>query len=1568
MANQHGQGTPSRRREAGCMPERSDHTREIAERNDIIMLRASNKQRTSIRRAAGLTLSLLVLGGIGIAGPRSGSAQVYSWGSNSNGQLGNGSSVNSSSSVVQVSNLTDVIAIAGGAHECAALKSNGTVWAWGQNNFGQLGDNSTTDRNSPVQVTNLTTATAIAGQGYHNLALLPGGFVWAWGSNSSGQLGTNTLIDSHIPVQVSNLSGVTAIAAGEFHSLALKSDGTVWAWGENSDGQLGNNSTIDSSVPVQVSSLTGVTAIAGEGSSSLALRSDGTVWAWGNNPRGELGIGNQTDSSVPVQVVNITGVSVIAANWRNGMALKSDGTVWMWGYNLNGTLGNGTTDDYLGPVQVSGLTGVTAIAGGWQQSMALKSDGTVWDWGYNLAGELGDGTTTTRTTPVQVAGLSGVVAITGGMQTGHALASVPPAPTGLTATPSGTQVSLSWTAPLWATSYHVKRSTVSGSGYATIASPTATSYVNTGLANGTTYYYVVSAVDIFGEGANSNQAIATLIPAAPTGLAATPSGTQVALSWAASSGATSYNVKRSTVSGSGYATVNNSASASYTNTGLSSGATYYYVVSAVNAAGESANSSQAATTLIPSSPAGLAATPSGSQVALSWTASSGATSYNVKRSTVSGSGYATVNSPSGASYTNTGLISGATYYYVVSALNGGGESANSSQATATLIPAAPTGLTPTPSGTQVALSWTSSSGATSYNVKRSTVSGSGYASVITGVTAASYTNTGLSSGATYYYVVSAVNAAGESANSGQASTTLIPAVPTGLTPALSGTQVALAWTASSGATSYNVKRSTVSGSGYVTINGPTGASYTDTGLANGSTYYYVVTAVNAGGESASSSQSTATLAPVAPTGLTATLGDMQITLTWTASAGATSYNIKRSTIDGSGYVTVGASTSAGYTNTGLTNGTAYYYVVSAVNGGGESAGSGQASATPQPAVLSVPTVTPINLTTLGTTDWVHWGLAGAAGVDRKSAGGSKIGNWTKIGAIAPQSYPDCVIGYTWSDGAPTAIAMSSTTGVYVTGQNNGFSFTAPADTTLRTLTVYLGGYKATGTLTAVLSDNSTSFTPVSATSAASIFNQTIAIRYKAASPGQTLTVTWKMTADAGGGNITLNAATLVIGPPAPDFNVTANSATIGVSSGASNTTTVRVTPYNSFPGKATLGVSGLPAGATAAFSPAATNGTSILTLSAASSVPQASYPITITGTSGSLSHSCSMTMTVTAPPVVTTIKLSPAVAQVSVLKTRAFTAVVYDQNGAPLATQPTITWTASGGGVFAPTGIFTAGAAAGGPHTITARVGTVSATASVVVTGLLDYNADGKSDLVLQNSASGTVTQWYLNGANVTGQANVNAGLLAGQSVATEGDFNGDGKPDIALVNSTSGQVSLWYMNGASVISTANLSTTVPAGWKVVCSGDFNTDGRRDLVLQNTATSQVSFWYLMGTLVTPSAPMAGSVAGWNVVGSGDFNNDGMPDLAVQNATTGQVGVWYLNGATYAGPAIVATTPSAGWKVVACADFNGDGLPDLALHNGANTPATFWYLNGVSVSSTGASSIAIPSGWSVAGPR
>ena len=345
---------------------------------------------------------------------------VRAWGANRVGELGNGTTTNSSTPV-QVSGLNGVTAVAGGSESGYALRADGTVWAWGSNISGGLGNGTFNDSSIPVQVSGLTGVTVIASGGRSGYALRGDGTVWAWGFNLDGELGNGTFTDSSTPVLVSGLNGITAIAGGGGAGYAVRGDGTIRAWGYNVDGELGNGTTTSSSTPVQVSGLTGITAIAGGNASAYALRGDGTVWAWGDNLEGGLGNGTTTNSSTPVQVSGLTGITAIAGGNTSGYALRPDGTVRAWGGNGLGQLGNGTTTNSSTPVQVSGLNGITAITSTTNIGLALRGDGTVRAWGYNGDGQLGNGTTTSSTTPVQVSGLTGISAIAGGTYGGYAV-------------------------------------------------------------------------------------------------------------------------------------------------------------------------------------------------------------------------------------------------------------------------------------------------------------------------------------------------------------------------------------------------------------------------------------------------------------------------------------------------------------------------------------------------------------------------------------------------------------------------------------------------------------------------------------------------------------------------------------------------------------------------------------------------------------------------------------------------------------------------------------------------------------------------------------------------------------------------------------------------------------------------------------------------------------------------------------------------------------------------------------------------------------------------------------------
>ncbi|WP_309889956.1 PKD domain-containing protein [Archangium sp.] len=319
-----------------------------------------------------------------------GSALTFSWASNT-GTTGTPTTSAGTSEAVWA------------APACVPSAITPTVTATVSNALGASASQSFTVSGLPTCATQGNAA--ITSGESHSASLKKDGTVWAWGANNLGQLGDGTTTQRLSPVQVSGLTGVTGLDAGEAHSLALRQDGTVWTWGYNTDGQLGDGTTTHRSSPVQVPGLSGVTALAPGRTHSLVLRQDGTVWAWGANSNGQLGDGTTLQRNSPVKVTGLSGVTAIAAGIFHTLALRQDGTVWAWGTNGNGQLGDGTTTQRNSPVQVAGLSGVTALTGCYTHSVALRQDGTVWAWGHNYYGQLGDGTTTPRSSPVQVTGL-----------------------------------------------------------------------------------------------------------------------------------------------------------------------------------------------------------------------------------------------------------------------------------------------------------------------------------------------------------------------------------------------------------------------------------------------------------------------------------------------------------------------------------------------------------------------------------------------------------------------------------------------------------------------------------------------------------------------------------------------------------------------------------------------------------------------------------------------------------------------------------------------------------------------------------------------------------------------------------------------------------------------------------------------------------------------------------------------------------------------------------------------------------------------------------------------------------
>lgn len=478
--------------------------------------------------------------------------------------------------------------------------------------------------------------------------------------------------------------------------------------------------------------------------------------------------------------------------------------------------------------------------------------------------------------------------------------SVPTAPITISGVGGVGQVTLSWKSVSNATAYNLYYATRPGVTIAngTKISAVTTPYVQTGLAAGSTFYYMITALNSAGESAGSVEISATtavteplpILPTKPGNVIALGGTRQVTLSWSPVTNATSYNLYYSTGS-NGVTTANGILVTDVTSPAvlgdLTAGTTYNYIVTAVNSAGESAASEQvAATTLIdipsptlPAVPTGVTAVGGTDRATITWVNVAGADSYNLYWSATAdvnksnGTKVAGVSSP----YVKTGLSAGTTYYFIVAAANSIGESAPSNLTMASTnapplaVPNAPTGVTLVGGDKQISIAWPAVTGATSYNLYWSTTSGVTTSSIKITNAVSPYLQNGLAPSSAYYYIVTAVNASGQSVASAQATTTtsapavVMPTAPTAVTATGGIRQVSLTWSTVATATSYNLYWSTTAGvtTAASKIAGVT-SPYLQNGLAEGMTYYYIVTAVNSAGEGAASAQRSATTNVAAP--------------------------------------------------------------------------------------------------------------------------------------------------------------------------------------------------------------------------------------------------------------------------------------------------------------------------------------------------------------------------------------------------------------------------------------------------------------------------------------------------------------------------------------------------------------------------------------------------------------------------------------------------------------------------------------------------------------------------------
>ncbi|MDR1159055.1 MAG: S-layer homology domain-containing protein [Syntrophomonadaceae bacterium] len=322
---------------------------------------------------------------------------LWIWGHDGFGKLGNGTA-GGTTSPVQI--MDDVTAVNTGFFHSGAIKTDGSLWTWGRNDLGQLGDGTTNEKASPVKV--LDNVMIVSMKANHTAAIKTDGSLWTWGWNSAGELGDGTTVDKLSPVKI--MEGVIAVSTGVSHTAALKEDGSLWVWGNNIIGTVGDGTMGDHKLtPVKI--MDGVAAVSTGTNYTAAIKMDGSLWTWGWNGKGQLGDGTTVDRLSPVKIMD--AVSATSAGAEYTAAIKTDGSLWAWGSNEYGQLGDGTTVDRLSPVKI--MDDVAAVSAGGDHTAVIKTDGFLWTWGWNIYGMLGDGTTVDKLSPVEIMNINNAV-------------------------------------------------------------------------------------------------------------------------------------------------------------------------------------------------------------------------------------------------------------------------------------------------------------------------------------------------------------------------------------------------------------------------------------------------------------------------------------------------------------------------------------------------------------------------------------------------------------------------------------------------------------------------------------------------------------------------------------------------------------------------------------------------------------------------------------------------------------------------------------------------------------------------------------------------------------------------------------------------------------------------------------------------------------------------------------------------------------------------------------------------------------------------------------------------------
>ncbi|MBM6499365.1 fibronectin type III domain-containing protein [Flavobacterium macrobrachii] len=319
---------------------------------------------------------------------------LWAWGNNENGQLGDGTTV-SKNVPTQIGTATDWAKISCGSNHAVAIKNNGTLWTWGVNLQGQLGDGTTTSKSVPTQVGTDTNWAEVVTKNRHNIARKTNGTLWAWGSNAFAQLGDGSTINRLIPTQIGTATNWQSIGTGTAHAMAIKTNGTLWTWGFNSNGQLGDGTIISKSSPVQIGSATDWKSVTGGAYHTVATKTNNSLWTWGRNNNGQLGLNDTTDRTTPTQVGTATNWDKISSGEDHVLGSRTYGALFAWGYDVNGQIGNDeAATNMLTPTLLLNVNFWPDVQAGNIHSTAIDDTGKLYTWGSNIYGQLGNGSFT----------------------------------------------------------------------------------------------------------------------------------------------------------------------------------------------------------------------------------------------------------------------------------------------------------------------------------------------------------------------------------------------------------------------------------------------------------------------------------------------------------------------------------------------------------------------------------------------------------------------------------------------------------------------------------------------------------------------------------------------------------------------------------------------------------------------------------------------------------------------------------------------------------------------------------------------------------------------------------------------------------------------------------------------------------------------------------------------------------------------------------------------------------------------------------------------------------------------